>query len=102
MELEELQKFQQIHDQAFHKDVMSWDRLKQIEHCTFHLSKLAGLFSTYCENMHHGEPYDVGKLGSDRIPDILIFALKFANLFNLDLEEVYLKRIHSVEQRRKA
>jgi hypothetical protein len=101
MELHELQKAQQDHDRQFHKDVMSWDRAKQIEHCAFHLTKIGGLFSTYCEKMHHGESYDVNKLISDRIPDILIFALKFANLFDLDLEEIYLKRIKAVEARRK-
>jgi hypothetical protein len=102
MDLEELQGFQKRHDLNFHKDVMTWDTLKQVEHCAFHLSKLAGLFSTYCEKKHHGEPFEVGKLTSDRIPDILIFALKFANIFNLNLEEVYLKRIKAVEERRKA
>jgi|SRR5207253_6936735 len=101
MELQALQKAQEEHDRRFHKDVMSWEKSKQIEHCAFHLSKIAGLFSTYCEKMHHGEPYDVDKLVSDRIPDILIFALKFANTFDQNLEEIYLKRIKAVEARRK-
>jgi len=79
MELRELQRIQKEHDRKFHKDVISWDRLKQIEHCSFHLTKIAGLFSTYCEKMHHGEPYDVDKLVADRVPDILIFALKLAS-----------------------
>ena len=80
---------------------MSWESSKQIEHCAFHLNKIAGLFSTYCERVHHGETYDVDKLVADRIPDILIFALKFANTFNQDLEDIYLKRIKAVEARRK-
>src|SRR2546428_5656386 len=101
MELHELQKVQQDHDMQFHKDVMSGDRAKQIEHCAFHLTKISGLFSTYCEKVHHGEPYDLDKLVSDRIPDILIFALKLANMFNQDLEESYLRRIKSVEKRGK-
>lgn len=102
MELRELQRTQEEHDMKFHKDVMSWDRSKQIEHCAFHLTKIAGLFSTYCEKMHHGEPYDVDKLVAERIPDILIFALKFANLWSVDLEKSYLDRLHAVEVRRKA
>ncbi len=85
----------------FHKDVMSWDRTKQIEHCSFHLSKIAGLFSTYCEKMQHGEPYDTKKLVSERIPDLLIFALKFANIWKIDLEQTYLERLREVESRRK-
>ncbi|HEV2120766.1 MAG TPA: hypothetical protein VGS11_11790 [Candidatus Bathyarchaeia archaeon] len=101
MELRELQQVQQEHDRKFHKDVMNWEKSKQIEHCAFHLNKIAGLFSTYCEKMHHGETYDIDKLVSDRIPDILIFALKFANMFDQDLEEVYLNRIKAVEARRK-
>ena len=101
MDLHELQRFQKEHDEKFHHDVMTWERTKQIEHCAFHLAKLAGLFSTYCEKMHHAEAYDVGKLLSDRVPDILIFALKFANLFDQDLEQSYLKRIKAVEAKRK-
>ena len=101
MELRELQKVQQEHDEKFHRDVMSWPKTQQIEHCAFHLSKLAGLFSTYCEKMHHGEQYDVDKLSSDRIPDILIFALKFANLWNIDLEKSYMDRLRAIEARRK-
>ena len=81
---------------------MSWDKPKQIEHCAFHLAKLAGLFSTYCEKTHHGEKYDVDKLVSDRIPDILIFALKFSNLWSIDLEKSYFDRLRAVEARHKA
>jgi len=101
MELRELQKFKEENDQKFHRDVMSWDKSKQVEHCAFHLTKIAGLFSTYCEKMHHGEKYDVDKLVSDMIPDILVFALKFANMFDQNLEEIYLKRIKDVEAKRK-
>jgi len=102
VELLELQKVQRKHDEKFHHDVMSWGRSKQIEHCAFHLSKLAGLFSTYCEKIHHGESYDVSRLTSDRVPDLMIFALKLANIFDLDLEQVYLKRLKAVEARRTA
>ena len=80
---------------------MSWDKSKQIEHCVFHLTKIAGLFSTYCEKMHHGELYDVDKLIAERIPDIEIFALKLANIFDQNLEDIYLKRIKAVEAKRK-
>jgi len=51
---------------------MSWDQSKQIEHCAFHLAKISALFSTCCEKMHPGEPYDVDKLVAERVPDILI------------------------------
>ncbi len=101
MELCKLQRMQEEHDRKFHQDVMAWDKTKQIEHCAFHLTKLAGLFSTYCEKTHHGEAYDVDRLVSDRISDILIFALKFANLWNIDLEKSYLSRLRTVEARRK-
>ncbi|SRR6266571_6311529 len=101
MNLRELQRAQQKHDEEFHRDVISWDRSKQVEHCVFHLAKLTGLFSTYCEKMHHGETYDVDKLVADRIPDILIFALKFANLWGIDLEKSYFDRLAAVEARRK-
>ncbi len=98
MQLQELQEFQKSHDENFHADVISFDRAKQIEHCTFHLAKLAGLFGTYCEKMHHDEEFDTGQLRT-RIPDILVFALKFANLFDIDLESTYLERIREIEQR---
>ncbi len=100
LELKELQRFQQKHDEAFHPDVMAFDRAKQIEHSTFHLAKLAGIFSTYCEKTHHGEPYSTDTL-LERIPDMLVFAMKFANLFQMDLETAYLDRIRGVERRKK-
>ncbi len=98
MQLRELQEFQRSHDEKFHADVMSFDRAKQIEHSTFHLAKLAGLFGTYCEKMHHEEEFDIGLLRT-RIPDILVFALKLGNLFDIDLERAYLDRIREIEQR---
>lgn len=98
MELQELQEFQRRHDEGYHQDVMSFDRAKQIEHSTFHLAKLAGIFGTYCEKMHHGEEFDSAVM-TERIPDILVFALKLANLFDLDLEQVYLDRLKRVEER---
>ena len=97
MQLQELQDFQRSHDENFHADVMSFDRAKQIEHSTFHLAKLAGLFGTYCEKMHHKEEFDTAQLRR-RIPDILVFALKFGNLFDIDLESAYLDRIREIEQ----
>ncbi len=99
MQLKELQKFQHDHDLRFHSDVMSWDKGKQLEHSTFHLAKLAGLFSTYCEKTHHGESVDASRLFEERIPDILVFALKLSNLMQLDLETSYLARIRAVESR---
>lgn len=100
MNISELQRFQQKHDVEFHKDVMGFSKEKQIEHSTFHLAKLTGILATYCEKNHHGEEVDL--LGTkDRIADILVFALKLSNLFDMDLEKSYLERIKRVEELRK-
>jgi hypothetical protein len=100
MELRDLQHFQHEHDMKFHSQLMSWEREKQLEHCTLHLAKLSGLFSAYCEQTQLGESIDATRLFAERIPDILVFALKMANLTNLDLETAYMTRIREVEGRR--
>lgn len=100
MNIGELQRFQQRHDSEFHKDVMSFSKEKQIEHSTFHLAKLTGILATYCEKSHHGEA--VVLLGTkERIADILVFALKLSNLFDVDLEKSSIERIKRVEKLRK-
>ncbi len=101
MDLKELQQFQREHDLKFHSDVMSWERADQFEHCALHLAKLSGLFGSYCEKMQRGESVDASRLFQERIPDLLVFALKMATLVDLDLEVAYMSRIHAFEERSK-
>ncbi len=51
LELKELQRFQQVHDEKFRPDVLASGRAKQIERCTLHLAKVSSIFITYCEKM---------------------------------------------------
>ncbi len=72
MDLKELQQFQREHDLKFH-----------------------------CEKMQRGESVDASRLFQERIPDLLVFALKMATLVDLDLEVAYMSRIHAFEERSK-
>ncbi len=99
MDLREMQKFQSEHDVKYHAEIASWPVKDQIEHCTLHLAKLAGMFSSYCEKVQMNEAADSSLLFTERIPDILIFALKMATLADMDIEEAYLDRIRKVEKR---
>lgn len=79
---------------------MGWSPYKQIAHCALHLAKLAGLFSTIAEKAHHGEAQDDVAVAHERIPDILVFTLKLANLYGVDLEQGYHARMREVEMKR--
>lgn len=100
--LESLQAFQQYHDERFHKDVMSWTFDKQLEHCQMHLAKITGLLATVCEKKHHGEANEELAFVETRVADLLIFALKLANLYQIDLEAAYRDRLFRVEQKKLA
>lgn len=97
-----LQAFQQYHDERFHRDVMSWPFEKQLEHVQMHLAKITGLLATVCEKKHHGESNDELAFVESRVADLLVFALKLANLYHLDLEAAYRSRLFQVEQKKLA
>lgn len=101
MTISESQVFQEKHDQVFHQDIMSSSKQLQIEHCTLHLVKIAGILADLAEKAQHGEQVSGSDTVSPRIADLQIFTNKLANLWNLDLERAYKLRVYEVEVRQK-
>ena len=65
-------------------------------HTTLHIAKLLGKISEYCETREHSNPEkysDQNRVKNEVIPDLLVYALQLSRVFDVDLEEQYLKRI---------
>lgn len=102
MDLEDLRWFQRERERRYRPDLMRLDQAKQVEDSSIRLAKLACLAAPYREKTYHGEPCSTDALIRERVPSILVFALKFANRNNLGAEVTYLARIHDFQQRKKA
>lgn len=100
--LGEFQEFQRLHDSLFHPDVMAFPFDKQLEHSMMHLAKLSGLLATICEKKHHGESNEELAFVEKRVADLLVFALKLANLYGVNLEDAYKQRLLEVERKKLA
>jgi hypothetical protein len=70
-----------------------------IRHSTFHLGKLVGKVSTYCEAVEHGDTPSREILDNEVIPDLLIFAARLANDGGLDLEQLFIARTAALRER---
>lgn len=58
-------------------------------HNCFHLMNLVAKISTICERDDHDLPASVEPIVREVIPDLVIYALQFANAFGIDLDEAY-------------
>jgi hypothetical protein len=77
-------------------DLKGWqhsgDELVHIRHVTLHLGKLLGELSSYCEMREHEKDAPVDKIKTAVIPDIIMHALRLANLLGVDAEKAFLDR----------
>jgi hypothetical protein len=64
-----------------------------LSHKCFHLGKAVGKLSTVCEIADHGETPPTALLTEEVIPDLIIYALQLANLYNLNLDEIFVRRM---------
>lgn len=93
LKLEELMEHQNQFD-ANNTEITSG--FEMIRHTTLHLSKLLGKIAEYCETREHSDKSrysNVNKVTNEVIPDLLVYALQLSCEFDIDLEEVYLKRL---------
>lgn len=94
----ELQEVQKSHDVMYHDDLERLDIIRQIAHTASHVHKVMGILADFLEKSDHvGFEMEVAKLREElktkRIPDMLAFTLKLANLFEINLIEAYWQRI---------
>jgi hypothetical protein len=71
----ELQMVQVDHDRFFHPDVWGLARMDQIRHCVFHLAKITGALADVQSDLGAWTDFE-----NRRLPDLLLFGLKFATV----------------------
>lgn len=83
----DLQLVQIQHDRFFHPDVFGLQKLDQLRHYSFHLSKLAGAFARWVMNEGLDE-----EISNRRLPDVLLFGVKLSTVMGEKLPEERLPR----------
>lgn len=95
--LKELQK------QLVEFEKLAWDapadEAGKFRHITLHLGKLLGKISTVAERREHRLDPDLVQIKEEVIPDLLYYALCLADLYDVDLEEAFIKRLQANEVR---
>jgi hypothetical protein len=67
-----------------------------IRHDLFHLVKLVAKVADYCDKSEHDLAPDVAVLADEVIPDLLVYALQFANALDVDLDQAYARRVEFI------
>ena len=93
MTLQELQKILV----EFEKDywVAPKGEDEQTRHIVLHLTKLIGKIGAICEKREHNFETDKGVIKTDVIPDLLYYALSLSEIYDVDLEKVFLDRLEA-------
>lgn len=98
--LNELRIVQEICDiESFFIKSKRYRDLKQIEilkHNCFHLANLIAKISKVCEKEEHNIEISKEEIINEAIPDLIIYALQFANIFDVDLDKKYEERLKHV------
>ncbi len=96
MQLTELQQYQRDYDKNFY-EINSPD-FHKIRHILLHLTKTNGKLAAYCEAKEHRVNQNTSldfEFSEEIIPDLLLYALQLANIFEVDLDEAYLKHLEA-------
>jgi hypothetical protein len=68
-----------------------------VRHDLFHLVKSTGKLAQFRHELDHGFSPSTDQLVEEVVPDLLIYALQISNALDVDLGELYRKRIRDVE-----
>ena len=99
--VKDLQEFQDEHDKKFHEKIFNLEKNERLRHMAQHLTKISGKFAEYFDKLDHGEPESekiLEEIKEKRLPDLFAFSLIISNIFKIDLEEAYFKRIKEFEK----
>ncbi len=72
--------------------VIPGDNEIKTRHMTLHMAKLLGKMGEVAERNEHRQNPDLTRLKKEVIPDLFIYALRLARLYEIDLEKAYLER----------
>ncbi len=67
-----------------------------LKHTSFHLAKALAKISHVCEQDEHNIHVPSSVIVNEVIPDLLIYAIQLANLYDVDLDQKYIERIQFV------
>ena len=98
MTLKEIQQIQKDYDIKYFLHLAP--EKECVRHITLHIGKLLGKLATYCEAFEDDRKPDNAQIKDEVVPDLLVWALGLANLYNLDLEEKFLERHKSNIQKK--
>lgn len=93
MDLGELQRLQETHDQKYHRDIYYLPTIRWLTHLTLHYLKYAGKLT----ELIHGGKIEKGSLETIVI-DACIVTLSAANTLNIDLDSKRVKGIAGYQQ----
>ena len=96
MNLQKLQQHQINYDADFYE--INEPAFDKIRHILLHLTKTNGKLASYCEAKEHKvnqeTPLDF-QFSPEIISDLLVYELQLSNVFQIDLEESYLKHLEN-------
>lgn len=93
---EDAQKMQQDFDNEYFEINDGFEKLR---HTLLHLMKSTGRIATYCEAKEHGKSPDTNQMLHEALPDLLIYALQIANLYDINLGDAYEARLRVHKER---
>lgn len=67
-----------------------------LAHTCLHLGKLLGKIATVCESADHGGSQSRQPIKEEVVPDLVVYALQLANLYDIDLDATFADRINFV------
>lgn len=86
----------QLGDDVKEFDREYWVAAKDVDgrtrHITLHLTKLLGKIGEIAERREHGMNPSVDKIKNEVIPDLLIYSIQLAQLYDVDLQAAYFAR----------
>lgn len=71
-------------------------RAEILKHTSFHLAKSLAKITHICEQEEHNIHVSPDIIRDEVVPDLLIYAIQLANLYDVDLDKKYSERIQFV------
>ncbi len=98
--LNELKKIQEECDKkSYFIKNKKYHQLKNIDilkHNCFHINNAIAKISRICEQEEHNKDLSHKRIINEVIPDLIIYAVQFANIYKIDLDKIYKKRLDYV------
>ncbi len=95
--MNKLQKEIEQYDKKYW-DLYDKPKIDNIHHIVGHLNKLLGKIGEYTDVYDHTDSAEQEKVINEAIPDLLAHGYRLANLFSVDAEQLFEKRLASLRE----